>query len=79
VFTGAKDDLLEKYVRVTGAPEEINPEQRKRIIGYRKHGTGFEGLVEDARVREMPVSLLIEPTTLDEIITFMNREAKIDA
>ncbi|MDR0381276.1 MAG: ABC transporter ATP-binding protein, partial [Oscillospiraceae bacterium] len=38
VFTGAKDDLLEKYVRVTGAPEEINPEQRKRIIGYRKHG-----------------------------------------
>jgi ABC-2 type transport system ATP-binding protein len=78
VFTGAKDELLEKYARVAGGPGEIDDAQRKRIIGCREHGAGFEGLIETARMRELPDGLLIEPATLEEIVIFMNRGATID-
>jgi ABC-2 type transport system ATP-binding protein len=75
MFTGAKDILLEKYVRVTGGLRELDPEQKKLVIGYREHGTGFEGMAETAQTRKLPGSLLMEPITLDEIIIFMNKGA----
>jgi ABC-2 type transport system ATP-binding protein len=78
VFSGAKDALLEKYARVTGGPQEISEEQKKFVIGYREHGTGFEGLIETANVAKMPFGVLSEQATLDEIIIFMNKETKIN-
>jgi ABC-2 type transport system ATP-binding protein len=73
VFTGTKDALLEKYARITGGLNEINGAQRKHIIGYREHGTGFEGMIETAYIRSLPNGLLTEPITLEEIIIFMNK------
>jgi len=78
VFSGAKDTLLEKYARVTGGLQEISEEQKKLIIGYREHGTGFEGLIETANIAKLPRSVLSEQATLDEIIIFMNKEARIN-
>jgi ABC-2 type transport system ATP-binding protein len=78
VFTGAKDALLEKYARVTGGLRDINDEQKKLIIGYREHSTGFEGMVETANIRNLPNSVLTEEISLDEIIIFMNKGAKIN-
>jgi ABC-2 type transport system ATP-binding protein len=78
VFTGAKDVLLEKYARVTGGLRELTAEQKKLVIGYREHGTGFEGMLETAHIRKMPGAALTEPITLDEIIIFMNKGAKIN-
>jgi ABC-2 type transport system ATP-binding protein len=78
VFTGAKDDLLERYARVTGGLSDINAEQKKLIIGCREHGTGFEGLVETANIGKMPKDVLTEEISLDEIIIFMNKGAKIN-
>ncbi|MCL2050450.1 MAG: ABC transporter ATP-binding protein [Lachnospiraceae bacterium] len=78
VFSGAKDDLLEKYARVTGGFSEINPEQKKLIIGYRAHGTGFEGMTETANISKFKESVLIEKISLEEIIIFMNKEAKLN-
>jgi ABC-2 type transport system ATP-binding protein len=78
VFTGAKDALLEKYVRVTGGLREISVEQKKLVIGYREHGTGFEGMVDAVSVGKLPRGLLTEPISLDEIIIFMNKGAKIN-
>ena len=78
VFFGAKDALLEKYARVTGGLSEISEEQKKLIIGYREHGTGFEGLIETANIAKMPRGVLSEQATLDEIIIFMNKGVKID-
>jgi ABC-2 type transport system ATP-binding protein len=76
VFTGPKDELLEKYMRVTGGLEDIDADQRKLVIGYREHGTGFEGMIETAQLRAMPDTLLAEPITLDEIIIFKDKGGK---
>ena len=76
VFTGAKDDLLEKYARVTGGLKDIGAEQKRLVIGYREHGTGFEGMVESANLGKLPGAVLVEEITLDEIIIFMNKGVK---
>lgn len=76
VFTGTKDDLLGKYARVTGGLNDLNAEQKERIIGYREHGTGFEGMVEAANIAKLPKVVLTEGISLDEIIIFMNRRSK---
>lgn len=77
VFTGTKDALLEKYARVTGGLRELSGEQKKLIIGYREHGTGFEGMIETANIRKLPSGVLSEEISLDEIIIFMNKGVKI--
>jgi len=73
VFTGAKDAYLEKYARVTGGLGDLNEEQKKLVIGYREHGTGFEGMVETVNIGRMPKEVLTEEITLDEIIIFTNK------
>ena len=77
VFTGAKDALLEKYARVAGGLTDINDEQKKSVIGYREHGTGFEGMVEISDVKTLPGGVLTEEISMDEIIIFMNKGAKL--
>lgn len=77
VYSGLKEDLLEKYVLVKGGLQEINSEQKKLMIGLREHGTGFEGMAEAASIGRLPKDLLVEPITLDEIIIYMNKGAKL--
>jgi ABC-2 type transport system ATP-binding protein len=77
VFTGTKDALIEKYVRVTGGLRELSAEQKKLIIGYREHGTGFEGMIETVNIRRLPSGVLSEEISLDEIIIFMNEGVTI--
>jgi ABC-2 type transport system ATP-binding protein len=78
VFTGAKDALLQKYARVAGGPGDLNEGQRSLVIGYREHGTGFEGMVKTADSGKLPANVLTEEISLDEIIIFMNKGAKIN-
>ena len=73
VFTGLKDDFLDKYVLVKGGLDEITTEQKKLIMGFRGHPTGFEGMIEAANQSELPKSLLFEQPTLEEIVVFMNK------
>ena len=73
VFTGTKDALLDMYARVAGGLADINDEQKKSIIGYREHGTGFEGMVEVASIKKLPANVLTEEISLEEIIIFMNK------
>jgi ABC-2 type transport system ATP-binding protein len=75
VFTGLMDDLLVRYARVTGGLYDLDDEQMKLVIGYRPHGTGFEGMVESVDIDRMPGSVLAEDISLDEIIVFINRGA----
>ncbi|MCL2080561.1 MAG: ABC transporter ATP-binding protein [Oscillospiraceae bacterium] len=77
-FTGAKDDLLKKYARVTGGPGELDSELKKLVIGCREYGAGFEGMVEAANADRLPKGVLTEDISLDEIIIFMNKGAKIN-
>jgi ABC-2 type transport system ATP-binding protein len=78
IFSGAKDDLLEKYTRVVGGPNDLDAGQKKLVIGYREHATGFEGMIATSDMGMMPPDVLAEGITLDEIIIFMNKGAKIN-
>lgn len=77
VFTGSKERLLENYVLVKGGLNEISSQQKKLIIGLREHGTGFEGMAETENIGKLSKNLLTEPITLDEIIIYMNKGAKL--
>ena len=78
VFTGLKDDFLEKYILVKGGLDEITAEQKQLIIGFREHPTGFEGMIEAGNMSSLTTNLLFEPPTLEEIIVFMNKGGKQD-
>ena len=76
IFTGTKDALLAKFVRVTGGLEDASSEQKKFIIGYREHRTGFEGMIERSNIDKLPRNILTEEINLDEIIIFMSKGEK---
>lgn len=73
VFTGTKDLLLESYCLVKGGKDDIDPKQKKMIVGLREHGEGFEGLIEVDKAGMMGSNVLIESCTMDDIIVFMNK------
>ena len=72
IFAGAKDDLLEKYVRIAGGIDDLNPELKALVIGYRPHNSGFEGMIESKNISCFP-GIMKEEISLDEIIVFMNK------
>ena len=76
LYEGPKEDLLESYVIVRGEEERLTEAQRRSIRGLRRHGSGFEGMVESSLLKALPAGLLVEPATLDEIIVFMNNRRK---
>ncbi|MCL2142181.1 MAG: ABC transporter ATP-binding protein [Methanimicrococcus sp.] len=76
VYSGPKEDLLEKYVLVKGGLSDITSDQKKMIMGLREHSTGFDGMTESANIGKFK-NLLIEPITLDEIIIYMSKEGEL--
>ena len=74
VFSGLKDELLEKYASVKGAIQEITSDQKQLIFGLKEHETGFEGMIETKDIGKFSKTMMIEPISLEEIIIFMNKE-----
>ena len=75
IFTGEKDEFLEKYCIIKGGKEDITESQKKEIIGLRMHSTGFEGLIELKKAVGFSSKVIIEKASLDEIKIYMNKEA----
>ena len=75
IFTGEKDEFLEKYCIIKGGKEDITESQKKEIIGLRMHSTGFEGLIELKKAVGFSSKAIIEKASLDEIMIYMNKEA----
>jgi len=73
IFTGEKDELMEKYTLIKGGCDEITVEHKKFIIGYREYNTGFDGMIETDNIGKLPKELLFESPTLEEIVIFMNK------
>ncbi len=78
VFSGEKDELLEKYCLIKGGNGDISYEDKNNIIGIREHSTGFEGLIETKNLKGFSNRVITEKATLDEIVVYMNREGKED-
>jgi len=76
VFTGPKDELLSSFAIVKGDLLILEPPLLNILLGTRQHATGFEALVKVEHLKQLPSNILIHQPTLEEIIIFMNREAK---
>ncbi len=74
IFTGRKDDLMERYCVVKGGPAEMTPELRRQLAGCREYASGFEGLIRTEHIRNLAPGLLAEQASLDEIIVRLNKE-----
>jgi ABC-2 type transport system ATP-binding protein len=74
VFTGEKDELLERYVLIKGGSEELTKGLCSKLISYRQHSAGFEGMLRSDDVGLLPPGVEMEPISLDQIIIFMNKE-----
>ena len=76
IFTGPKDELIEKYCIIKGGRNDITAEQKKEIIGLRTYSTGFEGLIELEKVNGFSKDIITEEANLDEIMIYMNKESQ---
>lgn len=74
IFSGLKDELIEKYCIIKGGSNDLPKERRRSVIGLREHMGGFEGMIELCEIGGMPPNIISEPVTLDDIMIFINRE-----
>ena len=72
VYSGTREELLEKYLVIKGGRGILEPSQRELILGYREHSVGFDGLIEASMLRMMPESVVYEPCNLDDILVRTN-------
>jgi ABC-2 type transport system ATP-binding protein len=76
VFTGLKEELMEKYTLLKGGKNELRQIPKGLLIGLREYSTGFEALAETVKLKELPRGVNAEAVSLEELIVFMNKEAK---
>lgn len=76
VISDLKDNLMEHYFVVKGGLMTLDAEQKKHIIGYREHSVGFEGLVDMQYLPKLHKDILVEKSTLDDLVIHFNLEGK---
>ena len=74
LYSGLKDELIEKYSLIRGGSGDLPQSKRKSIIGLREHIGGFEGMIEVAEIGGFPPSVITETVSLDDIMVYMNRK-----
>ena len=81
VFSAAKDEILESWALVKGAPELVDRVPRRYFRGLRRGAHGFEALTDDAAgVRaELGDAVVIERPSLDEVVLYTTGEDEPDA
>lgn len=76
IFTGSMDELLQKYVIIKGAVNEITDELKNNILGIRQTNVGFEGLIGAEIGRKYKNKYILDNPTIDEIIIHINKEGR---
>lgn len=76
IYSGLKDDLIEKYCYIRGGNGDLPHTKRKSLIGIREHIGGFEGMIETSEVGGLPSSVVVEGVTLEDIMVCLNREGE---
>jgi len=76
LYSGTKDDLLERYLIVKGGLGVLSAGQKKQIVGYREHGVGFDGLIDREFLKSLPKPIITEPSNLDEIIVRFTKKGE---
>lgn len=73
VYSGAKDDLIDKYCLVRGGGGDLPGPKRQSILGLREHPGGFEGMVAVEDIGGFPQGVVTETVSLDDIMVHMSR------
>lgn len=69
VFSADRDTVLNDYRVIKGSIERLDG-IKSLLIGMRKSGTGFEGLVKEQNSHSLPVECISEQATLDDIVIY---------
>lgn len=74
-FSMTKDEMMERYSLVKGGRELLTESMKEKLIGFKEHAFGFEGLTErkGELMKEYKEGLVFEKPTLDEIMIYHTR------
>lgn len=74
-FSMTKDEMMERYSLVKGGRELLTESMKEKLIGFKEHAFGFEGLTErkGELMKEYKEGLVFEKPTLDEIMIYYTR------
>lgn len=73
LYSGLKDDLIEKYCLVRGGIGDLPQSKHKQIFGLREHPSGFDGMIETKNIAGFPTSVVTETVSLDDIMVRMSK------
>lgn len=73
LYSGLKDDLIEKYCLIRGGIGDLPQSKRKQILGLREHPSGFDGMIETKNIAGFPASVIMETVSLDDIMVRMSK------
>ena len=74
LFSGTKDELMEKYVMVKGDTNLLNADINDILIGLRTHSVGFDALVDRNFASSLPQDIVMYNCSLDDIIIRFGHE-----
>ena len=74
-LSGARTEILAQWRVVTGKSSQRTAALDAAITGCREHRGEFEGLVR-AQDAQTAVGCAVRPATLEELMVFLEREAK---
>ena len=73
LYSGLKDELIEKYCLVRGGIGDLPQSKHKQIFGLREHPSGFDGMIETKNIAGFPTSVVTETVSLDDIMVRMSK------
>ncbi len=76
IYTGSMEELLEKYVIIKGAPNQMTDDLKNQILGIRQTDIGFEGLVDAKTAGKYQDKCILDIPTIDEIMIHINKEVR---
>ena len=75
-FTGSRDTLIEKYMVIKGAEEDLPNALKEKCIGFHAYRNGFDALLETTHKNELLDALITEKASIDEILVYIAKEDK---
>ncbi len=73
LYSGLKDELIEKYCLVKGGTGDLPQSKRKQVFGLREYPGGFDGMIEIKDIAGFPASVITETVSLDDIMVRMSK------
>lgn len=77
LYSGLKDELIEKYCLVRGGTDDLPQSKRGQIIGLREYPSGFDGMIAITDIGGFPGSVITETVSLDDIMVRMSKEVAV--